>query len=84
MSELRDPHANYNKKTMADVKKEYAPFAWDVFFSTLGVNNLEEVNIGQPASLKEVNDIIDTVALEDQIAYLQWNLINSVTKLPER
>ena len=77
MVELRDPHANYNKKTMADVKKEYAPFAWDVFFSTLGVNNLEEVNIGQPASLKEVNDIIDTVALEDQIAYLQWNLINS-------
>ena len=77
MVELRDPHANYNKKTMADVKKEYAPFAWDVFFSTLGVNNLEEVNIGQPASLKEVNDIIDTVALEDQIAYLQWNLTNS-------
>jgi len=77
MVELRDPHANYNKKAMADVKKEYAPFAWDVFFSTLGVNNLEEVNIGQPASLKEVNDIIDTVALEDQIAYLQWNLINS-------
>lgn len=77
MVELRDPHANYNKKVMADVKKEYAPFAWDVFFSTLGLNDLEEVNIGQPASLKEVNDIINTVALEDQIAYLQWNLINS-------
>ncbi|WP_291586481.1 M13 family metallopeptidase [Bacteroides sp.] len=77
MVELRDPHANYNKKAMADVKKEYAPFAWDVFFSTLGLNDLEEVNIGQPASLKEVNDIINTVALEDQIAYLQWNLINS-------
>ncbi len=77
MVELRDPHANYNKKAMADVKKEYAPFAWDVFFSTLGLNNLEEVNIGQPGSLKEVNDIINTVALEDQIAYLQWNLINS-------
>lgn len=77
MVELRDPHANYNKKAMADVKEEYAPFAWDVFFSTLGLNDLEEVNIGQPASLKEVNDIINTVALEDQIAYLQWNLINS-------
>lgn len=77
MVELRDPHANYNKKVMVDVKKEYAPFAWDVFFSTLGLNDLEEVNIGQPASLKEVNDIINTVALEDQIAYLQWNLINS-------
>lgn len=77
MVELRDPHANYNKKAIQDLKKEIAPFNWDVFFSTLGLNNLAEVNIGQPNSIKEVNNIINTVALEDQIAYLQWNLINS-------
>lgn len=77
MVELRDPHANYNKKAMEELKKEFAPFAWDVFFSTYGLNGLAEVNIGQPNSIKEVNDIINTVALEDQIAYLQWNLINS-------
>ena len=47
------------------------------YFSTAGLNNLKEVNIGQPDALKEVNAIIDTVSLEDQILYLQWNLINS-------
>ena len=77
MVELRDPHANYNKKTMEEMKKEYAPFAWDAFFSTLGLNDLAEVNVGQPNSVKEVNDIINSVALEDQKAYLQWNLINT-------
>lgn len=75
--ELRDPHANYNKKSMAELKKEFAPFAWDKFFSTVGLNNLKEVNVGQPNALKEVNEMINSVALEDQIAYLQWNLINS-------
>lgn len=75
--ELRDPHANYNKKAMADLKKEYPSFDWDIFFSTVGLPNPKEVNVGQPAAMKEVNDIINTVALEDQIFYLQWNLINS-------
>lgn len=77
MVEMRDPHANYNKKAMEELKKEYAPFAWDMFFSNLGLNDVAEVNIGQPNSIKEVNEIINTVPLEDQIAYLQWNLINS-------
>ncbi|MBP1615451.1 MAG: putative endothelin-converting enzyme [Bacteroidetes bacterium] len=75
--ELRDPHANYNKKSMEELKKEFAPFAWDEFFSTAGLNNLKEVNIGQPGAIKEVSEVINSVALEDQIAYLQWNLINS-------
>lgn len=75
--ELRDPHANYNKKTLEELKKEYASFDWDKFFSTAGLDNLAEVNIGQPDAIKEVSAIIDTVPLEDQIFYLQWNLINT-------
>ncbi|WP_321333260.1 M13 family metallopeptidase [uncultured Bacteroides sp.] len=75
--ELRDPHANYNKKSMVEMEKEFAPFAWDKFFSAVGLSNLKEVNVGQPDAIKEVVKIINTVALGDQIAYLQWNLINS-------
>lgn len=75
--DLRDPHANYNKKVMADLKKEFGPFNWDVFFATAGLNNLTEVNIGQPDAMKEVTAIIDAAPLEDQVLYLQWNLINS-------
>lgn len=75
--DLRDPHANYNKKVMADLKKEFAPFNWDVFFAAAGLNNLAEVNIGQPDAMKEVTAIIDATPLEDQVLYLQWNLINT-------
>lgn len=74
--ELRDPHANYNKMAVVDLKKQYPSFAWDVFFTDFGLKGLKEINVGQPASIKEVVNIINTVPLKDQIAYLQWKLID--------
>lgn len=77
LEELRNPHANYNKKDIETLKKEFSPFNWDVFFPSVGLNNLKEVNVGQPMALKEVSRIINTVPLGEQILYLQWNLINT-------
>ena len=59
------------------LKKDFPTFNWDVYFTTSGLKDLKEVNVCQPDAMKEVNAIIDTVPLEDQILYLQWNLINS-------
>ena len=75
--QLRDPHANYNKMDMETLKKNFPTFAWDVYFTTSGLNDLKEVNVGQPAAMKEVADVINTVSLDEQKLYLQWNLINS-------
>lgn len=41
------------------------------------MKDLEEVNIGQPAAMKEVADVINTVSLDDQKLYLQWGLIDA-------
>lgn len=49
--ELRDPHANYNKMTIEELKKQYAPFAWDVFFTNIGLDGLKEISIGQPGAV---------------------------------
>jgi Predicted metalloendopeptidase len=75
--ELRDPHANYNKLTVTDLKKQYPSFGWDIFFTDFGLKGLKEISVGQPASLKEAVNIINTVPLKDQIAYLQWKLIDA-------
>ena len=77
--ELRDPHANYNKMDMETLKKNFPTFNWDVYFTQSGFKDLKEVNIGQPAAMKEVADVINSVALEDQKFYLQWNLINAAS-----
>lgn len=75
--ELRDPYANYNKMTIETLKKEIAPFDWDTFLSTVGLNNLQELSVGQPAGIKETCKIIQTESLADLIAYLQWEVISA-------
>ncbi|MDD3039328.1 M13 family metallopeptidase [Bacteroides sp.] len=75
--ELRDPHANYNKVDIEKLKKDFPTFNWDVYFTTSGLKDLKEVNVCQPDAMKEVAAIIDTVPLEDQKLYLQWNLIDA-------
>lgn len=75
--ELRDPHANYNKMDKATLKKEFPTFNWDACLATVGLKDVKEVVVGQPNALKEVASVINGVALQDQIYYLQWNLINS-------
>ncbi|MDR3118359.1 MAG: M13 family metallopeptidase [Mediterranea sp.] len=75
--ELRDPHANYNKMTVEALKKDFLPFDWDAFLSAIGLNNLQDLNIGQPGGIKETCKIIQTEPLADLIAYLQWNVISA-------
>ncbi len=75
--ELRDPHANYNKMTAEELKKEFAPFDWSAFFTTAGFGDVKEVIIGQPGAMKEVAAVINTMPLDDLKLYLQWNVINS-------
>lgn len=75
-SELRDPHANYNKKSIEQLNQEYSTFGWTPFFAALGLDSLDAINIGQPEQMTEVAAIIDTESLDDQKAYLKWNLIN--------
>ncbi len=76
-TELRDPHANYNKMTLDQLKKEFPTFNWDAYLAALDLNDVQEIIIGQPASLKAAADIIDTLPIEQQSLYLQWKLINS-------
>ena len=73
---LRDPHANYNKMTVTDLQKLVPAIDWNVYFSTLGITNTKFVSVSQKESLIEVGKIIETEPLANQIAYLQWKLID--------
>ncbi|TWV13065.1 M13 family metallopeptidase [Bacteroidaceae bacterium HV4-6-C5C] len=75
--QLRDPHANYNKKTLADWEKEYTAFDWDKYLDASRLQKVDNMIIGQPEAFKQVETVINNFPLEDNILYLQWNLINS-------
>ena len=75
--EQRDPHANYHKMSLEQLKKDIPGIDWDTYFTTIGLKDLKELSVSQIEPIKEVSDIINNVALEDQIAYMQWKLIDS-------
>lgn len=75
--DLRDPYANYNKMTLETLKKDYSNFDWDAYLEALDLKDVQEIIVGQPASLKAAADIIDTLPIDQQRLYLSWKLIDA-------
>ena len=75
--DLRNPYANYNKMSMAQVKKTYPTFDWDAYLTSYGLNGVQEMIIGQTKALAEAAAILNETSLDDQKTYLKWKLINA-------
>ncbi len=73
---LRDPHANYNKMTVAELQKLVPVINWTEYLNALGLKNTKQLSISQKESLIEVGKIIESEPIQSQIAYLQWKLID--------
>ena len=73
---LRDPHANYNKMTVAELQKLVPVINWNEYLNALGLKNTKQLSVSQKESLVEVGKIIESEPIQNQIAYLQWKLID--------
>ena len=73
---LRDPHANYNKMTVAELQKLVPVINWSEYLNALGLKNTKQLSVSQKESLVEVGKIIESEPIQSQIAYLQWKLID--------
>lgn len=81
---LRDPYANYHKMSLQDLGKEYPAISWKEFLTALGIPAVDSVNVSQKEFLSEVANILTSVPLNQQIAYLQWKVIdNAATYLSD-
>lgn len=74
---MRDPHANYHKMSVEELKKEIPGIDWEVYFATLGLQGITELNLGQPEPVKEVARILNNTDLKAQQAYLEWKVIDA-------
>jgi putative endopeptidase len=72
---LRDPIANYHKIKVEELAKMATNINWNVFFQTIGIKDIKELNVGQLEPLSEVNKILGTYPLVDIKYYLSWNAI---------
>ena len=74
---LRDPHANYNKMSVVDLQKLVPAINWTDYLKAIGVAQIKDISVSQKESLVEVGNIITTEPLANQIAYLQWKVIDA-------
>lgn len=75
--ELRDPSSNYNKMTFEQFVKDYQGIDWKTYFSTLGFPEFEEISVGQPEAIHEIENIVTNVPVEAQKVYMQFHMLDA-------
>lgn len=75
---LRDPLANYHKKSYAELKKEFSGFDWDTYFDLRGVKP-EHINVAQPEAITESIKIINDTDTDLIKTYLKFRIVNGAT-----
>lgn len=75
--ELREPAKNYHKMSYDELKAKFPDIDWGTYFSNMKITDVKEINVSQIEPIAEVSDIIKNTPLNDIIAYMQWNVINS-------
>jgi putative endopeptidase len=73
---LRDPHANYNKMSIADLQKLVPSINWTDYLNGVGVSQIKDISVSQKESLIEAGNIIATEPISVQKAYLSWKVID--------
>ena len=79
--QLRDPYANYNKMTIADLQKATPNIDWNTIFKIEGTPAMTDLVVGQPEFFTTLNGMMKSVPVESWKAYLQFHCISSASNL---
>ncbi|MDA2936465.1 M13 family metallopeptidase [Patescibacteria group bacterium AH-259-L05] len=74
--ELRNVSAQANYIRLASIGKLAPVVDWTAYFDALGVEDLEEFELGQIDFIQRVNAVIKHTRLDDLKIYMRWWLIN--------
>ena len=75
--ELRDVAAGYNPMSKADFVKRYNAFAWELYFSEMGIGSFDKIIVGQPEVFDTVFGLFANEDIATIKAYLAANVISS-------
>lgn len=75
--DLRDSQKNYNKLAYEDFKKIESPLDWDVYFESMGLAELKELDAKQINFYKDMNKALRNTTVDEQKYYLAFNLLNA-------
>lgn len=74
---LRDPHANYHKMSLEQVKEKFPGFNWDTFLSARGAGAAKFMNVAQPEAIAESIAIMNDTDFELIKTYLKYRIVGA-------
>lgn len=77
LMERRDAEANYNKMSIADLKKRAPNFDWDTYFTAIGLKGLAEINVHQPGFIDGMNGLLKEIPAATWQAFLRYNIVQT-------
>lgn len=79
--ERRNPQLRYNIRSYDQIKKDYPNIDWDTYFSALGVENLDEANVSNPAFLEFLNAYLPSLTQQQIKDYLVYEAVSDSSGL---
>lgn len=73
---LRDPYANYNKLSIAELQKLTPVFDWNLFFEKANIKGVDSVIVGQPEFYTTLNNQLKSLDIAVLKNYLRFCLIS--------
>jgi putative endopeptidase len=75
-TERRDPHAQYNKRSVAKLLKEAPGIDWKRYFALAKIPAPKEFIVSQPKFLKKAAELFASRSLEEWKTYLRFSVID--------
>jgi putative endopeptidase len=79
--ELRDPQANYNLRTAAQLATMTPHFDWNEYFTDIGRPAIPTVDVQNPKFFATVDSMMANTPMADWKAYLRWKTVNDAAPL---
>lgn len=73
---LRDPHANYHKMSIDEIKSKFIGFDWDAYLSARGASHATHINMAQPEAIAESIAIMNDTDFELIKTYLKYRIVS--------
>lgn len=75
--ELRNPAASYNPMAVAEIEKKFPNMKLTEYFAAQGLNNVENVIVGQPKSMAAVDSILSNATQQELRDYMAADYLSS-------
>src|SRR5690554_3024658 len=73
----RNPENTYNKMSLKTLKSSYPNINWDIYFTTIGLQEFDSLIVSQPEFFAALNKMMTERSIDEWKTYLNWRLLNA-------